>query len=93
MDPVNTDCKEILVEKDEIRSSLMENFPIINSIHDFRIVGDGEVKNLIFDIVVGYDKSLNSENLENLKEDVNKFILEKHPELNIVITIDRNYIL
>lgn len=93
MDPVNTDCKEILVEKDEIRSSLMENFPIINSIHDFRIVGDGEVKNLIFDIVVGYDKSLNSENLENLKKDVNKFILEKHPELNIVITIDRNYIL
>lgn len=88
MDPINTDCEEVLKVKDEIESSLMENFPDIKSIHDFRIVGEGEIKNLIFDIVVGFDKNLN---LEKLKKEAEEFILEKHPGFNTVITIDRDF--
>lgn len=88
MDPINTDCEEVLKVKEEIESSLMENFPDIKSIHDFRIVGEGEIKNLIFDIVVGFDKNLN---LEEFKKEAEEFILEKHPGFNTVITIDRDF--
>jgi len=91
MDPVNTDCVEVLKEKEEIESSLMKNFPAIKSIHDFRIVGEGEIKNLIFDVVVGYDKNLNRVNLEKLKKRIDEFILVKHPGFNTVITIDRDF--
>lgn len=88
MDPINTDCEEVLKVKEEIESSLMVNFPDIKSIHDFRIVGEGEIKNLIFDIVVGFDKSLN---LEKFKKEVDEFILKKNPGFNTVITIDRDF--
>lgn len=91
MDPVNTDSEEVLKVKKEIESSLMNNFPDIKSIHDFRIVGEGEIKNLIFDVVVGFDKNLNSLNLEKLKKGIEKFILEKHPYFNSVINIDRDF--
>ncbi|MFA6940452.1 MAG: cation diffusion facilitator family transporter [Clostridiaceae bacterium] len=91
MDPINMDCKELLKEKEEIESSLTKNFPDIKSIHDFRIVGEGEIKNLIFDVVVGFDKNLNRLNLIKFKKDIEEFILEKHPGFNTVITIDRDF--
>lgn len=91
MDPINIDCEEVLIEKEEISSSLIENFQVINSIHDFRIVGEGNVKNLIFDIVVGFDKKLNKQDLVKLKNDINELIKEKYPDFNTVITIDRDF--
>ena len=65
--------------------------PLIKSMHDFRIVGEGDEKNLIFDVVV-YSKSLNKLMSEDqLKNDITKSIKELHPNYNCIITVDYDY--
>lgn len=91
MDPINTDSAEVLKIKEEIEGSLLNNYPVIKSIHDFRIVGEGDIKNLIFDVVVSYDKRLNSESTEKFKNEINEFIKKEHPGFNTVINIDRDF--
>ena len=71
--------------------SLIGEYEYIESIHDFRIVGEGEIKNLIFDLVVAPSKETNINNDEIIKtisEDVKKY----HPCYNCIITIDKHFI-
>ena len=60
--------------------------------HDFRIVGQGEKKNLIFDIVVNPEKLKKIMSQEKLKEDITNSIKKIHPEYECIITIDNDYI-
>lgn len=72
-------------------SKVLKKFPIIHSMHDFRIVGEGESKNLVFDVVIDFDNVISpSEKLE-LKDSINKTIKQIHPNYDAVITIDRDY--
>lgn len=54
MDPINTNDKEVESARMELES-ILKLFPEIKSYHDFRVVGEGDYKNLIFDIVVSPD--------------------------------------
>lgn len=90
MDPINTDNKEVASLKNEV-IKITEKFPLISSIHDFRVVGDDEYKNLIFDIVIDFKHKINSSEEEKLIESINKEIKLLHPNFNAVITIDRDY--
>lgn len=90
MDPINTNDKEIVICKQEIAQILCD-IPDVDSFHDFRIVGEGEFKNLIFDIVVpsGFDIDKDGSLLKNKIDDELKKV---HANYNALINIDKKYI-
>lgn len=90
MDPVNTNNKEVNSIKKEVDEILL-NYPTIKSFHDFRVVGSGNVKNLIFDIVIGYSIPFTNELKKDLKDNISNDIKKIHPSYNIIITIDRDF--
>ncbi|APH16657.1 cation diffusion facilitator transporter family protein [Clostridium sporogenes] len=90
MDPINVDNKEVDYTRKEV-VKILEEFPIIKSMHDFRMVGEDEYKNLIFDIVIDHSFKLTSELENQLEKDIDNCIKRLHPKYNTVITIDRDF--
>ena len=90
MDPIDTNNKEVAIAKDEVES-IIKKYPMIKSFHDFRVVGSGEHKNLIFDIVIDYSQKLSSEFENNIINDISSDIRSIHEYYNAVITIDRDF--
>lgn len=90
MDPICIENEEIATAREEVEKIIKYN-PVIKSMHDFRIIGHGEHKNLIFDVVVDNDKLEKIMCEDELKENIKKCIKDVHPEYNCVITIDREY--
>lgn len=91
MDPICVVTDEIKETRDYVETVLRKH-PCIRSLHDFRIVGEGNSKNLIFDIVVS-PKDLKSELCEdNLIHEIKSAIKEVHSSYNCVITVDYDYI-
>jgi cation diffusion facilitator family transporter len=90
MDPVNTHDKEVKAAEKELLN-LLKEFPIVKSIHDFRVVGEDECKNLIFDVVIKFDKKFTLEDEEALVKDINDNLHKIHPNYNALITVDRDF--
>lgn len=90
MDPINTNDAEINATREDL-NKLLKQFPMVKSMHDFRVVGEGEKKNLIFDLVIEYAKSFSSEDEEELKNSINKSLKQLHPQYNSVITVDKYF--
>ncbi len=91
MDPINTDDKEVNACHLELLDVLV-GFPIIKSIHDFRIVGSGKYKNLIFDAVMDFDPKFTADDESKLGEEINKELKKCRPEYNALMTLDRDYL-
>ena len=91
MDPVCIETEEVSIAREEVEKIIKYN-PIIKSMHDFRIVGHGETKNLIFDVVVDSEKLGKIMSEEELKKDIIKSINDIHPQYNCIITVDRDYL-
>ncbi|PRR78188.1 Ferrous-iron efflux pump FieF [Clostridium liquoris] len=91
MDPINTNDEEVTTAKKELEK-IIEDYPMIKSLHDFRIVGEGDTKNLIFDIVIDYSQAITKEFRNNIKDELNERIKKIHPNYNVVITMDRDFI-
>lgn len=90
IDPICIIEGEVKDAYDEI-IALISQYDYIESIHDFRIVGEGEIKNLIFDLVVSPSKETNlndDELIGKISEDIKK----SHPCYNCVITIDKHFV-
>lgn len=90
MDPINTDSKETAIEKNNMEK-ILTAFPAIKSFHDFRVVGEGEHKNLIFDIVIDSSVIMNSKEEESLINEIQQEIRVIHEFYNVVITIDKDF--
>lgn len=91
MDPICVVTDEIKETRDYVENILKQH-PCIKSLHDFRIVGEGTIKNLIFDIVVS-SKDLKSELCEdNLINEIKESIKKVHSDYNCVITVDYDYV-
>jgi cation diffusion facilitator family transporter len=88
MDPVNTDDKEIINTKQEIEN-ILNTFAGIESIHDFRIVGEGLQKNLLFDIVV--TNTIKNGKEKELLDEIKSSINSKYPGYNLKISVDRDF--
>lgn len=89
IDPICIIEGEVKEAYDEILS-IIEKYDYIESIHDFRVVGEGDIKNLIFDVVIEPSKKLSitdTELINIISEGVKKY----HPSYNCVITIDKHY--
>lgn len=88
MDPINTDDKVIQKVQQQIVSVLME-FGMELSIHDFRMVGDDDHCNVIFDMVIPHEVAEKDE--KKVAKEVGEAIKSKYPSYNPIITIDRSY--
>lgn len=90
MDPiciVTDEIKETWVYVEKV----LRKYPEIKSMHDFRIVGEGETKNLIFDIVVSPSLSGKKKKMEEIVEGIKSGIHSGHPYYNCVITVDFDF--
>ncbi|MGY0373131.1 cation diffusion facilitator family transporter [Clostridium sp. JNZ J1-5] len=90
MDPINTNDKEIITSKQEI-AKILGDIPAVDSFHDFRVVGEGEFKNLIFDIVVSSDFNIDKDG-PILEDKINEELKKIHANYNALINIDKKYI-
>ena len=92
MDPIAMEDEE--VKKDfNMVCDIIEKDERIKSIHDFRVVGQGEVKNLLFDIVIDSEKMFKTiTKHETLINEINKAVKEIHPKYNCIITVDNDYL-
>ncbi|MDS0526968.1 cation diffusion facilitator family transporter [Clostridium sp. SHJSY1] len=91
MDPICITTTEVNGTYEEVKK-IIESNSLIESMHDFRVIGEGEKKNLIFDIVVNPEKIKNIITNEELKIQIIQSINELHPEYNCIITIDNDYL-
>lgn len=88
MDPINIDNNEINKTRIEIEE-ILNNFPEVRTIHDFRIVGKENNKNIIFDAVIS--NSVSHSDIPELLEDIKSAVRKKYPSYNLVIECDRDY--
>ncbi|MBZ9636810.1 cation diffusion facilitator family transporter [Clostridium sp. FP1] len=91
MDPINTDDEEVNDCRIELLN-VLKYFPIIKSIHDFRIVGSGEYKNLIFDAVIDFNPSFTADDESKLGDAINSELKKCCPQYNALMTLDRDYL-
>lgn len=86
MDPINVNDKVIQKVQKHILD-IITDFGMELSIHDFRMVGDENHCNVIFDMVVPYE----IHDDKRVANDVTETIKKRYPQYNPVITIDRSY--
>lgn len=89
MDPIAVEDEDYIQTRTELTRIIARNEKI-ESMHDLRIVGKGDKKNLVFDVVVDGDLSHSEE--EELKNWVNEEVQKLHPNYNCVILVDKNYV-
>lgn len=90
MDPICVITDEIKETWNYVETVLRKH-DSIKSMHDFRIVGEGDTKNLIFDIVVSSSMSSNKKENEKMLKNIKEAIKKEHPQYNCVITVDYDF--
>lgn len=88
MDPIVVDDEEVESYK-ALTKSILTDMNSEYSFHDFKMVKGPTHTNLIFDLVVPYDKK--KTNVEILRELRNEF-KEKDKNINLVVTVEHSYI-
>ena len=91
MDPVSTETQEVNAAKAEVKKIISEN-PIIKSIHDFRVIGKGDVQTLIFDVVITPDNSNKKISDDEIVEFISTRIKKAHEHFTCIITVDREFV-
>ena len=91
MDPICVVTDEIKETWDYVEK-VLKQYPEIKSMHDFRIVGEGNIKNLIFDIVLDSNEAGKKKKEEEMLSNIKKAIKKEHPQYNCIITIDYDFI-
>lgn len=89
LDPMETDDKNVLEKKREIADIIHGIEPDAN-MHDFRIVTEGGVRKLIFDMEIPY--SYKTKDKVKLISQIEKRIQEINENDRAVITVDHSYI-
>ena len=87
MDPICVDTDEIVEARNMVKD-VLKKYEEVKSFHDFRVVGDHDNKNLIFDIEVCPKCLANENRSSQLLSNIEKDIKEKSPEYRCVITVD-----
>lgn len=89
IDPICVIEGEVKEAYEEILS-LIDEYDYIDSIHDFRVVGEGDIKNLIFDVVIECAKEC-AETDEALINKISERVKKIHPSYSCIITVDKHY--
>lgn len=88
MDPINTNDKTVVKIQQQVLD-VLTGFDLGLTLHDFRIVGDENHCNVIFDMVIPHE--IKDKEGNKLSHDVSDAIKSKYPQYNPVIKIDRSY--
>ena len=88
MDPINVDDEVVQKVHKQIVGVLNE-FEMELPIHDFRMVGDCNHCNVIFDMVIPH--KVNERDEKKVAKEISEAIKTKYPQFNPIITIDRCY--
>lgn len=91
IDPICNNSAEVTAIKSSVNELLLKDFNIIESIHDFRIVGEGKSRKIIFDAVVSFDNKISEKEIADLKDKIIKSIKKIYPCYDAIITIDKDY--
>jgi len=89
MDPFKRDSPEIIILKEQI-NEVLSLIKGIQSMHDFRVVGDVEAKTLIFDVVVDkayYSTEYNKIILNQIEEGIRSI----SPQHRCIVTMDQDF--
>ena len=84
-----TEDKKVLAIKKDAEEIIKEMDKRV-SIHDFRVVGGRDHKNLIFDMVIPYEYDKEKQN--DLREEFARRLREKNDRYHVVITMERSYV-
>ncbi|MEG2893862.1 MAG: cation diffusion facilitator family transporter [Clostridium sp.] len=90
MDPICVDNEEITDVRKEINQIIKYN-PLIKSMHDFRIVGKGNKKTILFDVVVDVLSLNKISSEEELVININSMVQDINPHYSCIVTIDKDY--
>ena len=90
MDPICNSDEDTIKAKEEIEYIISKNKKIL-SMHDFRVVGEGEIKNLIFDIVVNPSEVKTKKDEKSISKWISDEVKKNHPLYNCVIKIDKSF--
>lgn len=90
MDPICVITDEIKETWDYVEK-VLRKYPEVRSMHDFRIIGEGDTKNLIFDIVISPSMSGKKKEKERMLKNIKDAIHSEHPQYNCVITVDYDF--
>lgn len=88
MDPINHSSEETKIMKKELEN-ILTSYPLVISYHDFRIVGKGDVKNILFDIVV--KPGISAQEEKDLNNNICNDIKSLHPHYGCILSIDKEY--
>ncbi|MBC8062362.1 MAG: cation transporter [Clostridiaceae bacterium] len=89
MDPFKTDRPETISLRNQL-SEVLSSIKGIQSMHDFRVVGDVAAKTLIFDVVV--DKThYNLEHKKVILKQIEDKVRSISPEHRCIVTLDQDY--
>jgi len=89
MDPFRNISPEITILKNQLKK-ILAAIKGIQSMHDFRVVGDVAAKTLIFDVVV--DKSYyRTESKKVILNEIEEGIRNISPEYRCIVTLDQDY--
>ena len=90
MDPVSVETPETKTIKLAIQQ-IIEEHPVLISMHDFRVIGNEDHKKIAFDLVVDGNQLIKELTENSIKEEVIKKIKENHSEYHCIIIIDRHF--
>ena len=90
MDPVCVTDSEVNDAFEEVNKIIQYN-PLTKSMHDFRVIGTGDNKTLIFDVVVNSKVAKKIMSDEEIKEDIISAVKHMYPNYECLVTIDHYY--
>ena len=88
LDPIDIDNEEVNKYK-SIAQKIIKSYNSEYSFHDFRLVNGKTHKNLIFDLVIPFDKNNDTTKILN---DIMALFKEYDEKINVVITIEHSFI-
>lgn len=90
MDPLNNDDQEVRSAREKLLAAI-KPIDAIESIHDFRVVGAGVKKNLVFDAVVKSGALRHPKDAERLRAQINASLRAVCPQYNAVVNFDTDF--
>lgn len=88
MDPINVD-DEVVQKVNQQIIGVLNEYEMELSIHEFRMVGDCNHCNVIFDMVI--PRKVKERDEKKVAKEISEAIKNKYPAFNPIITIDRGY--
>ena len=90
MDPLGPESDEVYKLRKSI-TRLLEADPIVKSIHDFQILENENEKAVEFHLVIDGNKLDKDETVSILKDEFERFIKKRFPNISFDIIIDIEY--